>query len=61
MDLVALNELLRNYVRAKEHIPKDINELVTSGFVPSLPAPPSGKQFLIVLNPFGYEVILADR
>jgi hypothetical protein len=60
IDLVALNELLHKYVSLKKQVPKDINELVTSGFTPNLPTPPPGKRLLIVKNPFGYQVVLAD-
>jgi len=61
VDLAALNQLLRKYVMWKKQIPKDLNELVTSGFVTNLPTPPAGKQFFIALSAFGYEVKLTDR
>jgi len=61
VDLVALNQLLRKYVMWKKQIPMDMNDLVTSGFVSSLPPPPAGKTFVITVQPFGYEVKLMDQ
>ena len=60
-DLAALNTSLRDYVKLKKVIPKDVNELVTSGFVRSLPSPPPGQKFAIVLHPLGYQVILINQ
>ncbi len=60
-DLEALDKTLRDYVRAKKVVPKDLNELVTSGFVRSLPSPPPGKKFVITIHPLGYQVILVDQ
>ncbi len=61
VDLVALNQLLHKYVLWEKQVPRDMNELVTSGFVSNLPSPPPGKKLRIVLNPFGYEVVVADQ
>lgn len=60
-NLNAINEMLRDYVQKKKVIPKDINELVTSGYAPSLPAAPPGKRYVIRLLPMGYTVDLADE
>jgi hypothetical protein len=60
-DLAALNVSLREYVKSKKVIPKDVNDLVTSGFVRSLPTPPPGQRFAIVLHPLGYQVILVNQ
>lgn len=60
-DLKALNNTLRDYVRLKKVIPKDLDELVTSGFVRSLPTPPPGKKFVIMRYPLGYQVILVNQ
>ena len=60
-DLATLNTSLREYVKLKKVIPKDVNELVTSGFVSSLPSPPPGQKFAIVLHPLGYRVILINQ
>ncbi len=60
-NLTAVNEILREFVLKGKVIPKDINELVTSGFVPSLPTAPPGKKFAIQLLPMGYTVIVVDE
>lgn len=60
-NLTAMNEILRDFVVKGKVIPKDINELVTSGFVPSLPTAPPGKKFAIQLLPMGYTVIVVDE
>ena len=61
VDLTAINAMLRDYVLKRKVIPKDINDLVTSGYAPSLPPPPRGKQYVIQLLPMGYTVVLADE
>ncbi len=60
-NLTAVNEILHDFVLKGKVIPKDINELITSGFVPSLPTAPPGKKFAIQLLPMGYTVILVDE
>ena len=60
-DLEMLNKTLREYVRLKKVIPADLNELTRSGLVRSLPVPPTGKEFVILRHPMGYQVILADQ
>ena len=61
VDLQALNQTLRNYVQLKKVVPRDLNELVTSGYVARLPTPPAGKKFAIALHPMGYSVVLVDE
>jgi hypothetical protein len=60
-DLADMNKLVRAYVQSTKTIPKDVQELVTSGFVRSLSAPPPGKTFAIRPHPFGYQVVLMDN
>ena len=60
-DLQGLNELLREYVRTTKKIPKELNELVSSGFVQALPEAPAGKVFSIVQHPLGYQVVLLNQ
>ncbi len=60
-DLALLNTSLRQYVTQKKVIPKDVNELVASGFIHRLPNPPPGQKFASVLHPLGYQVILVNR
>ena len=61
VDLQALNETLRNYVKLRKVVPKDLNELATSGYVARLPTPPAGKKSAIALHPLGYSVVLVDE
>lgn len=60
VDLQALNQTLRDYVKLRKVVPRDLNELVTSGYVARLPTPPAGKKFAIALHPLGYSVVLVD-
>lgn len=60
-NLSGLNMLLRDYVRATRKVPKDLNELVSSGFISALPSPPPGKRFAILMHPLGYQVVLIDN
>jgi hypothetical protein len=60
-ELAMLNELLREYVRKTKVVPRDLNELVRSGFVSGLPTAPPGRRFMIVLHPLGYSVVLVDN
>jgi len=59
--LVTMNELVRDYVTKTKVIPKSVDELVTSGYLPNLPAAPPGKKFVMQLQPMGYSVVLADE
>ncbi len=61
VDLQGLNMVVREYVTATKKIPRSLDELVTSGFVPALPAPPQGQRFVILLHPLGYQVVLQDQ
>ena len=61
VDLAELTQLLRQYVAWKKQTPKDLTELVSSGFITRLPAPPAGKKFAVVQMPFGAEVRLEDQ
>ena len=61
VDLAELSQLLRQYIAWKKQTPKDLNELVSSGFISRLPAPPAGKKFAVVQMPFGAEVRLEDE
>ena len=61
IDLVALNQLLHQYVVQKKEVPKTMDELVARGFVSNLPAPPLGKKLGIVKDAFGYRVILLGQ
>ncbi|MCL5098082.1 MAG: hypothetical protein M1608_11265 [Candidatus Omnitrophica bacterium] len=61
IDLQAMTATLREYVIWKKGFPKDLNEMVTSGFVSSLPKPPPGKRFAIYRGPMMYEVILVNQ
>ena len=60
-NVTVVNDILHDFVMKGKVIPKDINELVTSGFVPSLPAAPTGKKFAIQLLPMGYTVVLENE
>jgi hypothetical protein len=44
-----------------QKIPQDLSELVSTGFVPSLPSPPPGKRFAVLLHPLGYQVALLNQ
>jgi len=59
-DLQRLNQIVHDYVLWKKVIPKDLNEVVASGLIKSLPAPPAGKRFVVALRPLGYRVELVD-
>lgn len=61
VDLAELSQLLRQYIALKKQTPKDLSELVSSGFINRLPAPPAGKKFVVVQMPFGAEVKLEDE
>ncbi|MBM3838251.1 MAG: hypothetical protein FJ398_09840 [Verrucomicrobia bacterium] len=42
VDLTSLNQAIRQFHAGEDRFPKDLNELVTEGYLPRLPAPPSG-------------------
>lgn len=43
--VVLITEGLMNFMLAKERAPKDLNELVSTGYLKALPTPPPGKKF----------------
>ena len=45
--LVELTQTVRKYAAEKQRVPKDLNELVGAGYLPSVPTAPSGKRFAI--------------
>jgi hypothetical protein len=47
VDLQALNFLVADFFSANMRAPKDVNELITGGYIKQLPAPPPGKKFAI--------------
>lgn len=47
IDLEALTETFREYCAGYDKVPADINELVTSHYLPGLPTPPAGMKFFI--------------
>ena len=60
-NVTLMNDILHDFVVKQKVILKDINELVTSGFVPSLPTAPPGKKFAIQLLPINYTVVLENE
>ena len=61
IDLEALTQTLREYVRWKGQIPTDFKEVITSGFLTNALTPPPGKRFVIVRFGIGYQVELDDQ
>lgn len=61
VDLEAFTLLLHRYVEHVNKVPTDVNEMVTRGFVPSLPAPPPGKRWAIERGAMDYRVIVVDK
>lgn len=61
VDLEAFTLLLHRYVEHVNKVPAQVNEMVTSGFVPSLPAPPPGKRWVIERGAMDYRVIMVDN
>ena len=45
LDGVSLDSAIRTFFEQESRYPKDLNELVTSGVLPKLPAPPAGMKF----------------
>ena len=45
--LRVLTEALQAYMMTKNMLPKELSELVSSGLIPKLPAPPTGQKFEI--------------
>lgn len=57
--LALLNETLKEWVLRRNEFPKDLNEFVTGGMLPRLPAAPLGKRF--VMDVQQRRVVLADQ
>ena len=57
-ELAELTQVVRKYGAEKQRVPKDLNELVTAGYLPSIPPAPAGKRFAINKQ---MEVYLADQ
>ena len=45
-----LTQVLRKYAAEKQRAPKDFQEIVAAGYLPSMPAAPAGKKFVIDKN-----------
>ena len=56
--LAELTQVVRKYGAEKQRVPKDLNELVAAGYLPSVPAAPAGKKYAINKQ---MEVYLADQ
>jgi hypothetical protein len=41
-----LTQALRKFAAEQRRVPKDLNELVTAGYLPELPAAPAGKKYV---------------
>lgn len=61
VDLQAFTLLLHRYVERVNKVPADVNEMVSSGFVPSLPEAPPGKRWVIKRGAMDFQVIVADK
>jgi ABC-type glycerol-3-phosphate transport system substrate-binding protein len=61
IDLQALTATLHEYVMWKKQIPADLNELVESGFLPSLPEAPPGQRLAVKRGAMRYEVVLVNQ
>lgn len=57
--LANLTQALRKYSIENRRVPANLNELVTAGYIASLPSPPPGKKFAI--NPKRMEVVLVNE
>jgi hypothetical protein len=55
--LAELTQVVRKYGAEKQRVPKDLNEIVAAGYLPSVPSAPAGKKFAINKQ---MEVYLAD-
>ena len=45
-----LTQVVRKYAAEKQRAPKDFQEIVAAGYLPSMPAAPAGKKFVIDKN-----------
>jgi hypothetical protein len=56
-----LNKVVHDYVMWKKVVPRDLNEVVASGMLSSVPAAPPGKRYIVILHPLGYRVEMVDE
>lgn len=61
IDLEALTQTLREYVRLKGYMPAKFSEVLTSGFLTNAPVLPVGKRFAIVRLGISYTVVVVDE
>ena len=45
-----LTQIVRKYAAEKQRVPKDFQEIVSAGYLPSIPSAPAGKKFVIDKN-----------
>ena len=45
--LSTLTQAVRKYSAEKQRVPQNLGEVVSAGYVPSMPSPPTGKKFAI--------------
>ena len=57
--LAQLTQVLRRYGVERRRVPQSLNELITAGYLTTLPAAPSGKQYAI--DGKHMQVVLANR
>ncbi|MFN3409451.1 MAG: hypothetical protein ACK45B_10690 [Limisphaerales bacterium] len=46
LDLATLRQAIQMFQMEEGRLPKELNELVTEGYLPRLPAPPPGQQII---------------
>ncbi len=56
--LAELTQVVRKYGVEKQRVPKNLEELVSAGYLPALPEAPAGKKFAINKN---LAVVLENR
>ena len=59
VDLAALNQAIQLFHASEDRFPNDLNELVSKGYLPRLPAPPPGMR--IAYNPSRGEIRLLKQ
>lgn len=57
--LGALTEAVRRFGAEKQRVPKDLNEVISAGYIRNMPPAPPGKKF--VLNTQRLEITLEDN
>jgi hypothetical protein len=45
VDTVSINKAIQLFYAQEDRFPKDLNELVSRGYIPALPSPPAGMRF----------------